>query len=233
MDKKTRCQAIDSLLNQSNRLSMTDGEKETLERLCVQGAKAGDAEAILALGRLYYEGFTVSQDYTTARHYFEQAADLGSEWALNYLGYCYYYGRAIPVDYEKAFYYFSKSGAKGNHCALYKLGDMYRDGLYVAADQEKALSYYRQAIDRITPERAEYPNICFRIGHCVLMAGDDGAAALDALKWLHQAQEGCFYLLSQGDPYAHLSLPEIEKDIRRALSLLQRWIPKDPAVQYT
>ena len=69
MDKKTRRQVIDSLLNQSNRLSMADAEKETLRQLCVQGAKEGDAAATLALGRLYYEGFTVSQDYTTARHY--------------------------------------------------------------------------------------------------------------------------------------------------------------------
>jgi len=44
-------------------------------------AEQGDAEAQYSLGMLYCEGDGVTQDYVTARNWWEQAAAPGNAWA--------------------------------------------------------------------------------------------------------------------------------------------------------
>lgn len=204
-----------------NRRLMTDAEKKRLHAAISTAAEHRDPEGMTLLGRLYYEGFTVAQNYTAARRWFERADTAGDSWGTVYLAYCYYYGRNIPVNYPRACALFAKAAKAGNHCALYKLGDMARDGLAVPVDLPRALACYREALAKITSVVPEYPNIAARIGHLLLAGIDPDAGTADALHWLHIAQEGCYRLLMHGDPYAHLSLPQIEADLAECTALLK------------
>lgn len=217
-----------------NRRLMNDGEKKQLHAAIRTAAERRDPEGLMLLGRLYYEGFTVDQDYTAARRLFERADAAGNHWGTVYLAHCYYYGRNIPVDYPRAHALFAKAAKAGNHCALYKLGDMTRDGLAVPVDWPRALACYRDALAKITPEVPEYPNIAARIGHLLLAGVDPKADTADALHWLHIAQEGCYRLLMRGDPYAHLSLPQIEADLAACTATLKAAVADLPQkVQYS
>jgi TPR repeat protein len=229
MEKQQR---IKALIDGGNRRTMSVQKKEELKNLCISGADAGDAYCCLALGRLYYEGFCVDQDYGKARDWFTKAYKSDLPWAAVYLGYCSYYGRDIPVDYKAAFDYFTEAAKAKNACALYKLGDMYKKGFYVEKDPSKAAKYYYAAYANATPAEAEFPNICFRIGDAILRGMGCIPDPMEALMWLHQAQEGCYRLLLSGNPYAHLSLPEIEGDIDAVIAHLKAETQGEAKVQY-
>ena len=77
-------------------------------------AEQGDAAAQYNLGMLYYEGHGVTQDYATARHWWEQAAAQGNAWAQYRLGVLYQKGRGVPQDDAMAREWFEKSGAQGD-----------------------------------------------------------------------------------------------------------------------
>lgn len=197
-----------------NRRTLTADQQNNLRDAILSEANNhhNNGSALMLAGRLYYEGFTVTQDFSCARDYFIRADAAGNDWGSVYLAYCYYYGRDIPKDHEKAYHLFKKAAKHGNHCALYKLGDMYRDGLFVQKNSTKALDYYQKAFALVTPDVPEHPNIAARIGHMLLLKNNTADAALDALHYLNTAEEGCYHFLLKGDPYAHLSLPQIASD---------------------
>jgi hypothetical protein len=62
---------------------------------------------------LYYEGHGVTQDYATARHWWEQAAAQGNAWAQYRLGVLYQKGRGAPQDDATAREWFEKSAVQG------------------------------------------------------------------------------------------------------------------------
>lgn len=219
---------------ETNKQKLTDKQFERLRNGYLKLVGTGDAHAMMVIGLMYYEGVNMPQDYTKARAWFTRAADAGDIWALNYLGYCHYYGREIPKDDAKAWYYFSKAASLGNHCGMYKIGDMYYSGRYVARDCDKAYYWYCKAIEQIDESCPEYPNIAARIGRCLLKGEGCKANALEALKWLHTAEEGCYYFLMKGDAFAHLAFPEIKDNIAKAKAKLDDAIADTKSVvQYT
>lgn len=78
-----------------------------------RNAEQGDAEAQYNLGMLYYEGHGVTQDYTTARQWWEEAAAQGNVWAQYRLGVLYKKGRGVPQNDATAREWFEKSAAQG------------------------------------------------------------------------------------------------------------------------
>lgn len=226
--------SIDERFYHGDRRKMSGADCSGLKEDIFREAESGNPHMMMLAGRLYYEGFCVKQDYTAARKWFEKAHAAGDDWGTIYLAYCYYYGRQIPVNYEKAFTLFSEAAAQNNHCAFYKLGDMYRDGLYVNRDGKKAFSCYKKAIGLIDRTIPEYPNIAARIGHCLAEGIGCQKDLIRAMHWLHKAQEGCYTLLLTGDPYAHLSLPQIESDLDKIIDSLKHELSDLPEnVQYS
>jgi tetratricopeptide (TPR) repeat protein len=197
--------------------------------------KSNGADEQTALGRLYYEGRYLTQDYKKARECFERALEKDPDFAeaLDYLGYCHYYGREIPVDYETALACFEKSAEQGDRVGLYKLGDLYRDGKAVRQDRDHAMRLYSMALDHSTDDSPEIPGICLRIAELLLDRAQNYLehpesvstelaldAALNASEILGRSEARCWKLLSQGDPYAHLSLPGIKNQIDRSRIIL-------------
>ena len=214
---------------------------ENTDRL-EQLSRAGDADAACRLGRIYYEGALLPQDYDRARSLFECAleSDPDHTEALDYLGYCHYYGRNIPVDDEKALACFQKSAGLGDRIGLYKLGDMYSDGRAVVEDRIQAMRLYTLALDCSEDDAPELPGICLRISELLLDRAQDYLdsdmadvrqltlaldAALNASEILGRSETLCWRLLSSGDPYAHLSLPGLFRQLTRSRQILGKLCP--------
>lgn len=178
-----------------------------------QLAEQGHDHAMATLGCLYYEGVNLPQDFKQAKHWFEKAAAQNNPLAINYLGYCHYYGRDIPVDYETAYYYFARAAQMGHHNGMYKLGDMYYNGNFVAKDPAIAFFWFNEAEQVTATSSPEYPNIAYRIGHCLLLGQGVPQDLLEALAWLHKAELGCYQLTRNGDAYAGLTLVRVHEDL--------------------
>ena len=83
------------------------------------------------LGQLYSNDdiYCVSQDYTKAAYWWNQAAQSGHSRALGNLGWAYLYGKGVNMDKEKAFYYFQIAANLDNPFAIYNLGNLYESGI--------------------------------------------------------------------------------------------------------
>lgn len=68
----------------------------------------GEKDAILYLGKLYYFGVDVTQNYGKAFEYFSLMADTKNDEALYYLAECYEYGRGTTVNETKAYDIYNK-----------------------------------------------------------------------------------------------------------------------------
>ena len=108
-------------------------------------AEIGDAEAMYQLGRIYFRGDVVEQDYAKSIAYFKQAAELKNDAALFALGRMYYYGLAVERNYEEAIKYFQMSAKNGNSESQEYIGQMYFDGVGLEQNYYKAFDYFFKA----------------------------------------------------------------------------------------
>lgn len=115
-----------------------------------KGAKLGDSGAQYKLGKLYYEGKHVEQDYERAAALYKKAAPHRPDARLA-LGICYYNGQGLDQDYEKAVACFIKVIDKtdktrsGYTEAAFYLGECYYYGYGVTKDYDQARIWYLQA----------------------------------------------------------------------------------------
>ncbi len=94
--------------------------KETL-----QAAEQGNAEAQFSLGKMYYEGQGVRQDYAEAARWYLKAAEQGDPVAQNNLGVAYTKGQGVRQDPVQAEQWYRKAAEQGYAQAQYNLGNMY------------------------------------------------------------------------------------------------------------
>lgn len=133
-------------------------------------AELKNADALIALGAMYYEGRGVEQDYEKAAKYYKEAADTGNSQAMSNYGYNCYYGNGVEVDYEKAYQYFAYAAVLGEYDAINKFGDFYRDGKYVEENKTLAFKIYRHGID-VIPRDVKvdaYPVNLSRLADCLM-----------------------------------------------------------------
>ena len=74
------------------------GEVEILQ----EAAEQGDTEAQAKLGRAYYYGEGVPQDYKEAAKWYRKAAEQGVDATMVALGALYLQGEGVPQDYVQA-----------------------------------------------------------------------------------------------------------------------------------
>ncbi|XP_049630309.1 protein sel-1 homolog 2 isoform X1 [Suncus etruscus] len=109
----------------------------------LKAAKAGSANAMAFLGKMYLEGNAAApQNNATALKYFSMAASKGNAIGLHGLGLLYFYGKGVPVDYAEALKYFQKAAEKGWPNAQFHLGFMYYSGSGVWKDYKLAFKYF-------------------------------------------------------------------------------------------
>ena len=105
-------------------------------------ANAGDVEAQLTLGVMFYEGQGVSQDYAEARQWLEMAAGQNNAQAQFCLGEIYDEGKGVGKDGGKAVTYYQNAAFNGSAEAMLRLGDIFAEGRGVGQDKARASEWY-------------------------------------------------------------------------------------------
>lgn len=108
-------------------------------------AKAGDANAQVALAVLYAKGDGVPQDYATAASWFRRAAEKGIGRAQYDLGVLYERGRGVPLDYNQAVAWYRKAAEQNHPLAQYNLAVAFTKGEGVHRDATEAAVWYHRA----------------------------------------------------------------------------------------
>ena len=67
-----------------------------------QAIKAGNSEALVYMGTMYYNGEGVKRDYEKGMQYYELSAQTGNINALNNLGFMYLWGYGVKQNYGKS-----------------------------------------------------------------------------------------------------------------------------------
>ncbi|XP_026774165.3 LRP2-binding protein isoform X1 [Pangasianodon hypophthalmus] len=123
---------------------------EKAEKLLKSKAEAGDTQASLLLGHLYYE----EGNYTEAEAVFDGIKDREPE-ALYQLAVMYYDGLTTTADPSKAVDYMRRVAERDTgsvrYAALYNLGRAYLHGFGVQASREEAEKYWLIAADDGNP----------------------------------------------------------------------------------
>ena len=126
---------------------------------CVQDVSSGlkilellasttnNASAHYQLGKLYYLGKAVEQDYDTARIHFEAAANRNNKFAQDYLGDIYYWGQGVEVNYAQAREWYLKAFNQGITNAAKQLGFMCFYGEGGESNDDEAYKFFKKAAD--------------------------------------------------------------------------------------
>jgi len=122
------------------------GEFETAMTEWLPLAEAGDTKAQYRVGRLHSHGEGVVQNYTTAAHWYERAANKGHIRALFNLGHIFWHGNGLPRNQTKAITWFRKAAVLGDAKAQNHMGTAYSEGLGVEQNEETSVYwFYRSA----------------------------------------------------------------------------------------
>ena len=83
----------------------------------IGAANAGDAVAQHKIGRCYFHGIGVKQDYKEAFLWYRKSADNGYKSGLADVGFCYYHGYGVTKDLKQALYWYELAADKGSVAA--------------------------------------------------------------------------------------------------------------------
>lgn len=111
-------------------------------------AEAGDVNAQLNLGGIYFEGSEVGQDYVEGAKWFRLAAKRGLAEAQFNLGMIYATGLGVEKDPAEAVRWYRLAAAQGLAIAQLNLGVAYSYGEGVAKSELEAANWFRQAADQ-------------------------------------------------------------------------------------
>ncbi len=112
-------------------------------------AQAGNAEAQVRVGIMYFMGLGVAEDDAAAFDWFQRSALQGNAEAQYHLGNMYTFGHGVPAevtdpDRMAAKWYF-ESAQQDNADAQYSLGILFFSGKGVVQDPEEAAKWFRRA----------------------------------------------------------------------------------------
>lgn len=132
--------------------AMNRKDYPTAFRLLEPLARAGNAQAQLRLGLLYFHGHGVRESDADAMRWFERAARQGNAEAQFQLGNMYAYGLAeaapgVDVDRQAAQWYF-EAARQGHADAQYSLGILFLTGKGVVQNPQEALKWIRRAAEQ-------------------------------------------------------------------------------------
>src|SRR5208282_2631496 len=117
-----------------------------------QSADKGDAEAQFELGRAYFNGNGVPQDFNKAFELFQKSADQGNMKAENNLAVMYERGSGTKQDFAEAVKWYRKSAEQGNPLPEDHLALMLEHGKGVQKDCREAAEWYRKAAEQDFPD---------------------------------------------------------------------------------
>jgi TPR repeat protein len=126
-------------------LYVTLGDYARAVPMLRKAAVGKNAKSQTTLGRLYYLGEGVGQDFSEAVFWLRRGADQGNDDAQAQLGMAYYEGNGVAQDYARAAKLFAMAADAGNVVGLVNLGLAYQEGRGVPRDALRAVALYRKA----------------------------------------------------------------------------------------
>ncbi len=108
----------------------------------------GDAEAQCDLGRCYWSGKGVEQDFKEAARLFRLAADQGNAEGQCSLAALYERGEGVEQDFKEAARLYDLAANQGHAQAQNNLGFLYINGHSIERDVKKAVGLFRLAADQ-------------------------------------------------------------------------------------
>jgi len=145
------CLFASTLFTSAQTPQASDAESLTSLR---ERADHGNADAQLALGKIYRDGKQAPQDFKEAAVWFRKAADRGNAEAQEILARLYYNGHGVPKDASEAAGWVRKAADQGYAPAQVDLGSLYNEGAGVPRDLGEAARWFRKAAIRGTQQRS-------------------------------------------------------------------------------
>jgi len=168
--------SADGVAHMRRHVASAAGALTPLDRTA-QEARAGNAEAELAVGLKYLSGDGIPKDETEALKWISQAAQKGNPAAEGWMGTLYAHGRGVRQDPAEAFVWFEKAAQQGDRKAMHDLANAYAEGSGVAVNYFEAARWFSRAAN------LGYVDSAFNLA--VLYERGDGVpqSLLDAYKW--------------------------------------------------
>jgi TPR repeat protein len=110
-------------------------------------AEKGDQEAMVYIGKMYYEGKGTTKDYKKAYDWILKATYKGNAKAAYQLADMYYYGNGVPQSYAEAYKWYNVAAAKGEADADYNIGLLFEAGEGVEKSKQTAFNHFKKAAD--------------------------------------------------------------------------------------
>jgi TPR repeat protein len=128
-------------------LAYSQGDFATALREWLPLARRGFTLAQYNLGRMYFSGEGVDQDYKEANKWFNRAATQQYPPAQNSLGILYNEGLGVRRDHAKATNWFRHGAEQGYTPAQISLGLQYAEGLGIKQDYTEAMKWFNIAAE--------------------------------------------------------------------------------------
>ena len=107
-----------------------------------KASQAGDVEALVDLGRIYYaDGYL-----QTSFNCWKQAADMDNKEALVYTGCAYLAGEGTALNETEAFSCFKEAADQGSACGMAMLSYCYKNAIGTDEDTEQAEHWEKEAL---------------------------------------------------------------------------------------
>jgi len=124
------------------------GDYTTALRLYRPLAEQGNASAQFEIGRMYFNGHGVPQNFAEALKWHRLAADQGNVKAQVALGIMYYIGQSVRRNLEEARKWFRLAADQSDSGAQAMLGAMYVNGAGVPKNYIEAMKWFRLSADQ-------------------------------------------------------------------------------------
>lgn len=171
-----------------------------------QAAENGDAKSQFLLGRHFFAGHPVPQDFQQAMHWYQKAAEQNHPEALLNLGKMHEQGQSGAVDLSKAIDCYRRAADIDEPEAQYMLGLHYQLGQGVDRDEKQAFEWCRRAAGN------NYGGAQFMLGSMYAAGQGVDADDAEALKWYRAAAEN-------GYAAAQYALGNIEESKSPAMAI--------------
>jgi TPR repeat protein len=181
------------------------------ERLLAR-AKAGDADAQLHTGNLFFKGAEVAQDYAEAAKWYRLAALQGRAQAQFNLAMMYDTGSGVGKNQAEAVRWYRAAAEQGLAIAQLNLGVAYAEGQGVGQNQAEAVKWFRVAANQGEPQA--------QFNLAVVYANGQGVKQnfVEAYRWARLAA-------AQG----HETAGNLVQDLSRQMTLEQMASANKPA----
>ena len=158
-----------------------------------KSALQGHVEAQFHLGRMYFNGYEVEQDFKEAAHWYKQVALKGHAEAQFRLGEMYFHGQGVEKDLKEAAYWVRESALQGHMEAQFNLGGIHFKGQGVEKDLKEAAYWARESALQGHVEAQ------FRLSGMYFKGQGVGKDLKEAFRWTRKAAlqghaEAQFYL---------------------------------------